>query len=111
MASTQDAKWAASVLAPFGLRQDGTLVVNPPVGLAVSVLKKLQHMEERSGDTLRDLLRDSDLGKVVNGLRKNDNSEVAALAKSLLVSWKSACSAVRDSQEGPPQKRQRSDGS
>mmetsp|Transcript_9013 Transcript_9013/g.16288 ORF Transcript_9013/g.16288 Transcript_9013/m.16288 type:complete len:345 (-) Transcript_9013:119-1153(-) len=112
MASSQDAIWAASVLAPFGLAQDGTLLVHPPAYHALPVLKKLQLLLEGSGSNLREVLRESDLGKVVNGLRKHDNLEVVALAKSLLVSWKSACNGVREQDsEGPPQKRQRRDAS
>ncbi|CAK0851087.1 unnamed protein product [Prorocentrum cordatum] len=80
-----DIAWACGVLAPLGVRKDMTLVIQPPPRLAMPVLRGLQEASAAEGGEklVRDALKEPDLGlgKLVNGLRRHANPEVAAISK------------------------------
>jgi len=84
-----DVKWAASVLAPLGLQKDGELVAKPPAEVALPILRGMRASE--SFDGLKNILKTSQVGKIVNGLRRHPDPDVARAAKELIEGWRAAC--------------------
>jgi len=87
----RDAAWAAAVLAPLGLRGDGTPIVKVPASLACLFLDGLLNLEQVPD--FHQALKSTSLGKVVNNYRHHKNQEVAAAARDLVSAWKAALSS------------------
>ena len=84
-----ECKWAASILAPLGLNQDGSLVIWCPASAALPVLKGLQALS--GTDHIQKVVRNTPIGKIVNAYRHHSNNEASKLARELLGAWKAAC--------------------
>merc|ERR1711972_1035403 len=69
-------------------RPDGEPVVKSPAAIAVPILHGLKDFQELG--EFRELLKSTQIGKVVNAFRKHPNSECSATARQLVASWKAA---------------------
>lgn len=86
----EDVQWAVTVLAPLGLREDSEdLVMQPPAKKAMPVLRALQAAAPKSDH--RKVLRETQIGKVMNYLRRNPDAEVKRCAQELLRVYRDAC--------------------
>jgi len=84
LTSNLDAKWAAEVLAPLGLLQGKEqLAATSPASVVLPILEAL-----RTLNPTKDLLKETELGIIVNLYRQSQTPEVAAAAKELIASWK-----------------------
>ncbi|CAE8658766.1 unnamed protein product, partial [Polarella glacialis] len=81
-----DVVWATSVLAPLGFKQDGDLLIKPPSSVALPVLRGLKTLD--FFPSLKNLLKSSQVGKVVNCLRRHSDPEVVRTSRDLLDGWK-----------------------
>jgi len=89
--TAEDVRWARAVLAPLGLRSEGSgLVAFAPAAVAGPVLAGLASLADSVGGALPGLLRETQLGKVVNAYRNHTNAELARVARELVVAWKEA---------------------
>lgn len=77
----EDVEWTVSILAPMGFKEDGDLVIQPPVTLALPILRGMRTLETWEG--LAELLLVTQAGKVINSLRRHRNKEVAELARDV----------------------------
>lgn len=92
MRTVEDVAWAVGLLVPLGLRPEGVEpVLRSPSAVALPTLQALGALTQRK--ELRELLRATQVGKVVSALRHHPSSDVAAAAKELLAAWKSACAS------------------
>jgi len=90
IASVEDVAWVASTLSPMGLKADsGEPVVRAPSSVIVPLFEGLSAMAKLPN--LRNILRETQIGKVIAGYRHHPNAEIAKVAKELVTSWKSAC--------------------
>jgi len=84
----EDVTWAEATLVPLGWRPDGEPVLKSPAAVAAPILHGLKDFQEFG--EFRELLKSTQIGKVVNAFRKHPNSEVSATARQLVTSWKAA---------------------
>jgi len=88
--TSADVLWVASVLLPWGLRPDGQEpVLRSPWAVAAPVLRGLKSLEALTD--LKQLLRETQIGKVVNIFRHHPDADAAKAAKDLVTAWKAAC--------------------
>lgn len=110
METAADVLWGASVLLPWGLKPNGEPVLRSPWAVAGTVLQSLKALEKLPD--LKQLLKDTQIGKTVNIFRQHPDEDCARAAKELITSWKTACQdpgAKRPAAGGEPDaKRQRS---
>mmetsp|Transcript_38232 Transcript_38232/g.57060 ORF Transcript_38232/g.57060 Transcript_38232/m.57060 type:complete len:164 (+) Transcript_38232:1-492(+) len=88
----QDVDWAVAVLAPLGFRTttpDALPLVRPPAAVVAPILEGLQDL--RGKKDFKDLLKKTQIGRAVSGLRRHSDREVAKTARSLVGNWKAAC--------------------
>eukprot|EP00930_Biecheleria_cincta_P095667 TRINITY_DN8760_c0_g1_i1.p1 TRINITY_DN8760_c0_g1~~TRINITY_DN8760_c0_g1_i1.p1 ORF type:complete len:432 (-),score=133.87 TRINITY_DN8760_c0_g1_i1:78-1352(-) len=93
LTNVQDIEWAATLLAPLGLKKDGELLVKPPMQVALPALRGLRVIETwRTGKAMKNMLKQTKIGKIVHGLRKHPEPEVVKAAKELEIALRYACS-------------------
>jgi len=96
--AVEDVQWAISVLAPLGLREDGEdLNLQPPAKVALPILKGLQAAAAFSD--LRTILRKTQVGKVINYLRRNPDAAVQKHSKDLLRIYRDACAKKQKTED------------
>jgi len=84
----EDITWAEATLIPLGLKSDGHPVVKSPTSVAMPILEGLKSFEEL--DEFRELLKSTQIGKVVNAFRHHADPQVSSTAKQLVTMWKVA---------------------
>uniref|UniRef100_A0A7S1F805 TFIIS N-terminal domain-containing protein n=1 Tax=Noctiluca scintillans TaxID=2966 RepID=A0A7S1F805_NOCSC len=89
MDTAGDVEWAVSLLAPLGFKADSVdPIVRSPAVVALPVLEALSKLEE--AEDFRYLLKDTNVGKVINNFRHHSHAEVAKKSKALIASWRAA---------------------
>jgi len=98
----QDVKWAASILVPWGFRADKTdePIFRAPAKICLRVFNGLQHFHQKS--IFREAMKQTQIGKVVNCMRRHENTEVGKLARTLVQEWKVACARKEPASKAAP---------
>jgi len=85
--TAEDVTWATATLAPMGLRdKDGDPIMRSPASISLPILEGLKALENM--EDFRNLLKSTQIGKVVNNFRHHPSPEVSSAAKALVVGWK-----------------------
>jgi len=97
--TAQDAAWAAAVLAPLGFKGaeggGSALAVFCPTVLAGPFLESLGDFHVAAGSRFSEILRTTQLGKIVNGYRNHPKPDVAKRARELVTVWREAACGGR----------------
>merc|ERR1712151_244980 len=94
--NTNDVMWMKDTLAPLGLSEDGGRpIVRCPTSIAGSLLQELKSL--KSMGNLNEILKSTQIGKVVNSYRHHPSPKISEAARELVTGWKEAACSHRKS--------------
>lgn len=90
--NTADVHWMKDILAPLGLREDGGgPFVRCPTSLVGPLLQELKSL--RTMEEFHEILKSTQIGKVVNSYRHHPSPKISQEAKELVAGWRDAATS------------------